>query len=79
METRESLNDHLRAISNLQYKKSFSMPESEVKLVEAAKKLSQRFVPQRKFKRVTGIQPLTENESVKNSLKRMDVLILNDR
>lgn len=63
METRESLNDHLRAIANVQYKKSFPLPESEVELLKAAKKLP-RFLPQRKFKQVPGNQPLTEDESV---------------
>lgn len=52
METRESLNDHLRAIADLQYKKTFPLPESEVKLIETAKKLPKTFLPQRKFKRL---------------------------
>lgn len=63
METRESLNDHLRAIANVQYQKSFPIQESEANLLKAAKELPQ-FLPQRKFKRVPGDQPLTENESV---------------
>lgn len=54
METRESLNDHLRKIADLQYQKTFPMPDSEVKLKETAKHLPTVFLPQRKFKKVQG-------------------------
>lgn len=64
METRESLNDHLRKIAELQYTKTFSLPESEVKLSEAAKNLPNAFLPQRKFKKVIGEQPLPIEQEV---------------
>lgn len=67
METRESLNDHLRAIAGLQYEKTFPLPESEVKLIEAAKNLPNTFLPQRKFKRVLGGQSLPTDTEVSSS------------
>lgn len=54
METRESLNDHLRKIADLQYQKTFPLPESEAKLKETANHLPTVFLPQRKFKKVQG-------------------------
>ena len=64
METRESLNDHLRAIAGLQYEKTFPLPESELKLIETAKNLPKTFLPQRKFKRVLGGQSLPTDSEV---------------
>ena len=67
METRESLNDHLREIADLQYQKTFPLPESEVKLLETAKNLPKLFLPQRKFKKVQG-QSLPIDKEVHNSI-----------
>ncbi|XP_046457734.1 coiled-coil domain-containing protein 93-like isoform X1 [Daphnia pulex] len=64
METRESLNDHLREIADLQYQKTFPLPESEVKLQETAKNLPKLFLPQRKFKKVQGQSLPIEKEVV---------------
>ncbi len=74
METRESLNDHLRAIAGLQYEKTFPLPESEVKLIEAAKNLPKTFLPQRKFKRVLGGQSLPTDTEVSSSSQRCPLI-----
>jgi len=52
METRECLNDHLSSMANLQFRKSFPIPESEKAVTETSKHLSKLFQPQRKFKKV---------------------------
>ena len=65
METRESLNDHLSAMANLQYKKNFPMPASEKTIIQAANNLPKLFLPQRKFKKADGLeQSLPANQKV---------------
>ncbi|KAK4011295.1 coiled-coil domain-containing protein 93 [Daphnia magna] len=64
METRESLNDHLRKIADLQYQKTFPLPESEAKLKETANHLPTVFLPQRKFKKVQGQSLPIEKEVI---------------
>ncbi|XP_057377894.1 coiled-coil domain-containing protein 93-like [Daphnia carinata] len=64
METRESLNDHLRKIADLQYQKTFPLPESEAKLKETANHLPTVFLPQRKFKKVQGQSLPLEKEVI---------------
>lgn len=64
METRESLNDHLRKIADLQYQKTFPLPESEAKLKETASHLPTVFLPRRKFKKVQGQSLPIEKEVI---------------
>ncbi|KAI9557841.1 hypothetical protein GHT06_014590 [Daphnia sinensis] len=64
METRESLNYHLRKIADLQYQKTFPLPESEAKLKETASHLPTVFLPQRKFKKVQGQSLPIEKEVI---------------
>lgn len=76
METRESLNDHLRAIADLQYEKTFPLPEQGIKLTESAKKLPEVFVPQRKFKRLDGqTLPLEKEVNLYHPITGMSYII----
>jgi hypothetical protein len=72
IETRESLNDHLRKIADLQYQKTFPLPDSEVKLKETARHLPTVFLPQRKFKKVQG-QSLPIEKEVNTVIKSFTI------
>ncbi|XP_051786711.1 coiled-coil domain-containing protein 93 isoform X1 [Erpetoichthys calabaricus] len=69
IETREEMGDYIRAYSISQFQKSHSIPEdddfklSKEKAIKTVLNVSEVYKPQRKYKRQTGAEELTDEES----------------
>ncbi|MBN3294097.1 CCD93 protein, partial [Polypterus senegalus] len=69
IETREEMGDYIRAYSISQFQKSHSIPEdddfklSKEKAIKTVLNVSEVYKPQRKYKRQTGSEELTDEES----------------